>query len=120
MILRESPIVEVIEQLIGKGLEIKLYDRHVAMARLTGANKEYINRTIPHIASLMTSSLDVLLKDCEVIVIGNRDAEFKDIPSRVSSDTNRVRLRANHGNVQTCEQLHCNRLTGAFLDDRDS
>jgi GDP-mannose 6-dehydrogenase len=84
--LRESPIVEVIEQLIGKGMEIKLYDRHVAMARLTGANKEYINRTIPHIASLMASSLDILLKDCEVVVIGNRDEEFKDIPSRVNSD----------------------------------
>jgi GDP-mannose 6-dehydrogenase len=84
--LRESPIVEVIEQLIGKGMEIMLYDRHVAMARLVGANKEYINRTIPHIASLMASSLDVLLKDCEVIVIGNRDPEFKGIPSRVSPD----------------------------------
>jgi len=84
--LRESPIVEVIEQLIGKGFEIKLYDRHVAMARLTGANKEYINRTIPHIASLMAPSLDVLLKDCEVIVIGNRDEEFKEIPSRVSTE----------------------------------
>jgi GDP-mannose 6-dehydrogenase len=84
--LRESPIVEVIEQLIGKGLEIKLYDRHVAMARLTGANKEYINKTIPHIASLMASSLDVLLRDCEVIVIGNRDTEFKEIPARVSAE----------------------------------
>ena len=84
--LRESPIVEVIEQLIGKGMEIKLYDRHVAMARLTGANKEYINRAIPHISSLMVSSLDVLLKDCEVIVIGNRDEEFKEIPSRVSTE----------------------------------
>jgi GDP-mannose 6-dehydrogenase len=83
--LRESPIVEVIEQLIGKGFEIKLYDRHVAMARLTGANKEYINRTIPHIASLMSPALDVLLKDCEVIVIGNHDEEFKEIPSRVGS-----------------------------------
>ena len=56
------------------------------MARLTGANKEYINKTIPHIASLMASSLDVLLKDCEVIVIGNHDAEFKDIPARVSAE----------------------------------
>jgi GDP-mannose 6-dehydrogenase len=84
--LRESPIVEVIEQLIGKGMEIKLYDRHVAMARLVGANKEYINRTIPHIASLMTSSVDALLKECEVIVIGNRDAEFKDIPARANAD----------------------------------
>jgi GDP-mannose 6-dehydrogenase len=84
--LRESPIVEVIEQLLGKGFEIKLYDRHVAMARLTGANKEYINRTIPHIASLMAPSLEVLLKDCEVIVIGNRDEEFKEIPSQVSCE----------------------------------
>jgi GDP-mannose 6-dehydrogenase len=84
--LRESPIVEVIEQLIGKGFEIKLYDRHVAMARLTGANKEYINRTIPHIASLMVPSLEVLLKDCEVIVIGNRDQEFKEITPRVTPE----------------------------------
>jgi len=84
--LRESPIVEVIEQLIGKGFEIKLYDRHVAMARLIDANKEYINRTIPHIASLMATSLDILLKDCEVMVIVNRDEEFKEIPSRVSRE----------------------------------
>lgn len=84
--LRESPIVVVIEQLIGKGLEIKLYDRHVAMARLTGANKDYINKTIPHIASLMAPSLDILLKDCDVIVIGNRDDEFREIPSRVGTD----------------------------------
>jgi GDP-mannose 6-dehydrogenase len=76
----------VIEHLIGKGFEIKLYDRHVAMARLTGANKEYINRTIPHIASLMAPSLEVLLKDCEVIVIGNRDQEFKEIPSKVTPE----------------------------------
>lgn len=84
--LRESPIVVVIEQLLGKGFEIKLYDRHVATARLTGANKDYINRTIPHIASLMVSSLDVLLTESDVIVIGNNDEEFREIPSRVGTD----------------------------------
>lgn len=84
--LRESPIVVVIEQLLGKGCEIKLYDRHVAMARLTGANKDYIDRTIPHIASLMVPSLDVLMKDCDVIVIGNRDDEFSEIPAKVRID----------------------------------
>lgn len=84
--LRESPIIDVIEQLIGKGYEIKLYDRHVAMARLIGANKDYIYRAIPHIASLMVDSLDVLLKTCQIIVIGNRDEEFKEILSRVSTD----------------------------------
>ena len=81
--LRESPIVMVIEQLIGKGFEVKLYDRHVAMARLIGANKDYINKTIPHLASLMVPSLDILIKECDVIVIGNRDEEFREILSKV-------------------------------------
>lgn len=56
------------------------------MARLTGANRDYINRAIPHIASLMVPSLDILLKDCDVIVIGNRDDEFREISSRVGTD----------------------------------
>lgn len=75
--LRESPIVEVIETLIGKGYDLKLYDKNVAVAKLIGANKEYINNHIPHIASLMVDSLDELLKDREIIVIGNSDVEFK-------------------------------------------
>ncbi|MCK5590323.1 MAG: GDP-mannose dehydrogenase, partial [Candidatus Pacebacteria bacterium] len=75
--LRESPIVEVIETLIGKGYDLKLYDKNVAVAKLIGANKEYINNHIPHIASLMVDSLDELLKDREIIIIGNSDVEFK-------------------------------------------
>jgi GDP-mannose 6-dehydrogenase len=84
--LRESPIVEVIERLIGKGYEIKLYDRYVALAKLTGANREYINKSIPHIASLMEPTLDSLINDCEVIVIGNKDKEFKTLPEIVRTD----------------------------------
>lgn len=68
----------LIEQLLGKGSEIKRYGQHVAIARLTGASKTYINRTIPHIVSVMVGSLDVLVKERDVIVIGNRDDEFSE------------------------------------------
>lgn len=75
--LRESPIIEVIETLLGKGYDLKLYDKNVSLARLMGANKEYIENRIPHISQLMVSSLDELIEDREVIVIGNKDEEFK-------------------------------------------
>ncbi len=74
--LRESPMIEIIETLIGKGYDIKLYDKNVSMARLIGANKEYINHRIPHISSLLVESIDDLLAHSEVLVIGNNDKEF--------------------------------------------
>lgn len=74
--LRESPVVELIESLIGKGYDLKLYDRNVYLARLIGANKQYINEKIPHISTLMVESIDELLEDREVIIIGNKEKEF--------------------------------------------
>ncbi len=84
--LRESPIVEVVETLLGKGYDLKLYDRNVTIAKLIGANKEYINNHIPHISSLMVVSLDELLEDREVIIIGNKDNEFKRLLSDSRDD----------------------------------
>ncbi len=75
--LRESPIVEVIERLIGKGYDVRLYDRNVNLARLVGANREYILKHIPHIAALMVDSMSELLEHAEVIVIGNPAEEFQ-------------------------------------------
>ncbi len=74
--LRESPVIEVIETLIGKGYDVKLYDKNISMARLIGANKEYINNRIPHISSLIVDTLEELMAHSEVIVIGNKDNEF--------------------------------------------
>jgi len=69
--LRESPMVAVVETLIGKGCDIRILDRNVTTARLVGANRRYIEQEIPHVASLMCSTVDALLDHAEVLVIGN-------------------------------------------------
>lgn len=78
--LRESPLVEVIEYLLGKGYELKLYDKNVSLAALTGANQDYILNHIPHISRLMASSMEEVLDFAETIVIGNGAAEFRTVP----------------------------------------
>jgi len=84
--LRESPLVEVIEYLIGKGYELKLYDKNVNLAALTGANQDYILNHIPHISKLMASSLDEVLKFAQTIVIGNGAAEFRNVPDEIKPE----------------------------------
>lgn len=81
--LRESPLVEVIERLIGKGYDLKLYDRNVSLARLTGANRDYILTAIPHIERLMVDSIDEIVDHCEVIAIGHRAPEFAQLAARL-------------------------------------
>ena len=77
--LRESPIIEVIETLLGKGYDLRIYDKNVSLARLIGANQEYLNQRIPHIASLLVDSLEQLIAFSDVIVIANSEEEFKTI-----------------------------------------
>ncbi|HEX6142532.1 MAG TPA: UDP binding domain-containing protein, partial [Geminicoccaceae bacterium] len=81
--LRESPLVGLIEALLGKGCALRIYDRHVHTARLFGANREYIEKAIPHVSSLMCQSLDEVLEHAEVVVVGNRDPEFATVPDRL-------------------------------------
>ncbi|MEN8907201.1 MAG: nucleotide sugar dehydrogenase [Clostridiales bacterium] len=77
--LRESPMVEVIETLIGKGYNIRIYDKNVSLAKLIGANKDYLINHIPHISTLMVDSIDELIKSSEILVIGNKEDEFNEI-----------------------------------------
>jgi GDP-mannose 6-dehydrogenase len=74
--LRESPLVEVIEFLLGKGCLIKTYDRHVALSRLAGANKRFIDEHIPHLSALLVQNIEDLLAHSEVIVIGYDSQDF--------------------------------------------
>jgi GDP-mannose 6-dehydrogenase len=77
--LRESPMIEVIERLIGKGYDLRLYDKNVNMASLVGGNREFILNRIPHISKLMVDSMDSVLDHAETVVIGNKDPEFRKV-----------------------------------------
>jgi GDP-mannose 6-dehydrogenase len=69
--LRESPMVSLVEALIGKGFEVRIFDPKVRLAALVGANRRYIEREIPHITSLMCEDMETLLAHAEVVVIGS-------------------------------------------------
>jgi GDP-mannose 6-dehydrogenase len=84
--LRESPIVELIERLIGKGYDVSILDRNVSLARLHGLNRAYIEREIPHVASLMCDDVDRLLDRSDVVVIGNEAPEAVEVLARARPD----------------------------------
>ena len=84
--LRESPMVSLIETLIGKGFQLAVYDRDVSLARLFGANKQFIERGIPHISQLMRSSLDEVLETSDLLIVGNKSEEFREIESKLRAD----------------------------------
>lgn len=75
--LRESPLVELAEMLIGKGFDLSIYDSNVEYARVHGANKDYIESKIPHVSSLLNSDFDQVVGDSDIIVLGNRDERFR-------------------------------------------
>ena len=87
--LRESPVVELAERLIGKGFDLRVYDGNVRLASLHGANRDYILNRISHISRLMVDSIDEVLVHAGTIVIGNAAPEFHDVPRRLS-DTQTV------------------------------
>src|SRR3989454_1585792 len=84
--LRESPIVILAEQLLGKGRELCIYDKNVFLAKLVGANKEYIEKQIPHLSSLLCNTIDDVIDKSEVIVVGNQAPEFAEALTRARAD----------------------------------
>lgn len=90
--LRESPLVDLAEALIGKGYQLSIYDRNVDYARVHGANKDYINARIPHVSSLLCPDLDEVIENCDVMVVGNRDAQFGEALKRVNGSRHTVDL----------------------------
>lgn len=97
--LRESPMVELIERLIGKGYDVRVYDRNVSLANLHGANRAYIEKEIPHIASLMAETIEAVMSSSDVVVIGNADPGFARAVEQARPDQNvidLVRIGAEH------------------------
>ena len=90
--LRESPMVALIEHLLGKGYRLKVYDPCVVLGRLTGVNREYLFHTVPHIAELMVDSVDEAFHHAKTLVIGNRSPEFAALAGRVTNSQTLIDL----------------------------
>jgi GDP-mannose 6-dehydrogenase len=87
--LRESPMLDLAERLIGKGYAVTIHDEHLEVARLVGANREYVLRSLPHIASLLCDDLDEVIAGAELVVIAHASPVYADVPDRVA-DTQHV------------------------------
>ena len=80
--LRNSPIVDVIEVLYGKGYEIHIYDKNVRVSQLTGTNADFIAAKLPHLHDIISDDLDAVCSACDVLVITNKEKEFASVPEK--------------------------------------
>ena len=79
-------MIEITERLLGKGYDLRLYDKNVNIASLVGANRDFILNRIPHISKLMVADIDDVLDHAQTVVIGNKDPEFWNVPDRLRDD----------------------------------
>lgn len=84
--LRESPQVQLIKRLMGEGLEVRIWDEDVSLGRLAGANRQYIQEVIPHIGSVLSADLAGVLKDAEVVILGNKSATKDQLAKYLKSE----------------------------------
>ena len=82
--LRESPNLELVERLLGKGYDVRLHDDGVRLPRLVGENREYLARTLPHVAAYIVEDLDEAIRDSDVIVVAQGNAAYANILERVT------------------------------------
>jgi len=80
--LRESPIVEVAEVLLGKGYDLKVHDKNVHFSNLIGRNRQYVNDRIPHLEKIITDDLDEVIGNSELIIVANKEEQYANLPSR--------------------------------------
>ncbi|MCL2051118.1 MAG: nucleotide sugar dehydrogenase [Lachnospiraceae bacterium] len=80
--LRSSPSVDIVENLLGKGYELYIYDKNVRISQLTGTNADFIAAKLPHLHEIITDDIDAVAKASEVLVITNKEKEFADLPAK--------------------------------------
>jgi GDP-mannose 6-dehydrogenase len=78
--LRESPMIDLVKALLGEGCEVRIYDDKVELSRIIGANRQFVEETIPHIGRLLRGSLEDVVRDSEVIVVGRDAKEYGALP----------------------------------------
>ena len=80
--LRYSPVVELAENLLGKGMRILIYDKNVNISKLSGTNKMYIDKHIPHLSELISDDLNKVVDSSETIIISHNEPEFEQINAK--------------------------------------
>ena len=90
--LRESPMVELVERLIGKGYRLRLYDQYVSLTRLMGTNKQFIEQEIPHLAELMADDVEQVLQASQVLVVVNRRGPYAEAIAQADASVRIISL----------------------------
>jgi GDP-mannose 6-dehydrogenase len=102
--LRESPLVAMAERLLGKGCKLRIYDPQVHVSSLVGANRQYVEETIPHLASLMCERFEEVTEVSDVVVIGmSSEALTKKLPTLLGEH----QVALDLVNIPTKEELRC-------------
>ena len=99
--LRYSPIVEIAEQLIGRGKEIKIVDNHVQISKIMGQNKSYVMEKLPHIGNLLTDDINKSIMWSDIIIFTNKEKPFLDLSipdDKIVIDLSRIEQYRNHNN----------------------
>jgi GDP-mannose 6-dehydrogenase len=84
--LRESPQVQLVKRLLGEGYAVKVWDRDVMLGRLAGSNRQYIEEVIPHIGSILSADLENVLRDADVVIIGNKSVKSDELRKYLRPD----------------------------------
>lgn len=90
--LRESPQVHLVKQLLAEGRQVTIWDENVQMGRLVASNREYIERTIPHIAALFCETVDDAIKDAEIVILATRAVPRDELQTRLRADQSVIDL----------------------------
>ncbi|MCQ2310374.1 MAG: UDP-glucose/GDP-mannose dehydrogenase family protein [Paludibacteraceae bacterium] len=124
--LRCSPIVDVVESLLGKGFEIRIYDKNVKVSELTGTNKDFIMAKIPHLQHFVTDNLDEVCSQSDVLVITNKEKDFKDVlvnyPNKIIIDLVRQWKDVDYAGKYegiSWGDININRLSQDSNDEKD-
>ncbi len=103
--LRESPMVTLVEALIGRGCDVRIFDRDVSIGWLVGANRRHIEQEIPHIASLMCKDMDALLGHAEVLVVGSDSEDARTAIGAAGGDQIVIDLTRAHADSAPIEEI---------------
>lgn len=124
--LRCSPIVEVVERLLGKGFEVRIYDKNVKVSELTGTNKDFIMAKIPHLQHFVTDDLRAVCEASDVLVVTNKEKEFAsvltDYPGKTVIDLVRQWKEVNYaGHYEGISwgDINTNREGQSLSDEKD-